>query len=154
MVHACVNGACTHTYWPNFVCFHKNCHFLYEKCCTFHEKYVKSIENIWKATKAADSTQVSHFDLVFHRVQREGQLGICYILVIFGGICIHTYWPGLVCFHEKWHFFVWKVLLFMKSTWKGLKSTWKTSEKQQKHPIQHRSLILTWSFIEYRVKAN
>ena len=58
------------------------------KSGTFHKKYVKSIEKIWKATKTANSTQVSHFDLVFHRVQREGQLGICYILVIFGGICV------------------------------------------------------------------
>ena len=39
----------------------------------------------WKATKTADPTQISHFDLVFHRVQREGQLGIYYILVVFGG---------------------------------------------------------------------
>ena len=35
-----------------------------EKCCTFH----------WKATKTADSTRISHYDLVFQRVQREGQL--------------------------------------------------------------------------------
>ena len=43
----------------------------------------------WKATKTADSTQMSHFDLVFHRIQREGQLCISYVLVVFGGdMCI------------------------------------------------------------------
>ena len=35
---------------------------------------------------------------------------------------------------------------------------WKTivlfTEKQQKHLIQHRSLIMTWCFIEYRGNAN
>ena len=55
-----------------------------------------------KQQKTADSTQISHYDLVFHRVQREGQLGISYILVVFGGaymciwcmnahICLHCY---------------------------------------------------------------
>ena len=38
--------------------------FSYEKHCTFHE--------IMKSLKTADSTQISHLDLVFHRVQREG----------------------------------------------------------------------------------
>ena len=60
--------------------------------------------------------------------------------VCVNGACIHTYWPGFVSFHEKWHFF--------------MKSTWKAPEKQQKQLIQHRYLIFTWSFIEYRGKAN
>ena len=48
--------------------------------CAFH------VKSAWKATKTADSTQISHFDLVFHRVQREGQLGIYLnFLVVFGG---------------------------------------------------------------------
>ena len=106
-------GICIHTYWPALVCFHEKWHFF--------------MKSTWKATKTSDSTQISHFDLVFHRVQREGQLGICYILVIFGGICIHTYWPALVCFHEKWHF-------FMKSTWKATK----TSDSTQ---ISHFDLV-------------
>ena len=53
---------------------------------------VKSValfmKSTWKPTKTTDSTQISHFDLVFHRVQREGQLGISYILVVFGGACM------------------------------------------------------------------
>ena len=45
-------------------------HMLFVKStCTFHEKHLKS-------NKAADSTQISHFDLVFQRVQGEGQLGM------------------------------------------------------------------------------
>ena len=50
-----------------------------KKHCTFQFSLCFS----WKATKTADLIQIFHYDLVFHRVQREGQLGICYI---FGGI--------------------------------------------------------------------
>ena len=79
--------------------FHQTAFFT-EKCCTFHWKALHFSSNCtfhwkalhfssncafyWKATKTADSTQISHYDLVFHRVQREGHLGICYILVVFG----------------------------------------------------------------------
>ena len=49
--------------------FVKSMCFLW-KACTFCEKYLCFS---WKATKTVDSTQIFHFDLVFHRVQREGQ---------------------------------------------------------------------------------
>ena len=63
--------------------YEKHCAFC-EKCCAFCEK------KHWKATKIADSTQSSHLDLMFHRVQREGQLCIFYVLVMFGGahVCL------------------------------------------------------------------
>ena len=69
------------TIWPKF--HWKALHFsltalFTENHWSFH----------WKATKTSDSTQISNYDLVFHRVQREGQLGICYILVVFGGACM------------------------------------------------------------------
>ena len=73
---------------------------VFMKSGTFCIKSSTFCEKHCKATKTADSTQISHFDLVFHRVQREGQLGISYILVVFGGACgacmcngacIHTY---------------------------------------------------------------
>ena len=48
-----------------------------------------------KSTKTANSTQISHLDLVFHRVQREGQLGISYILVVFGGA--HVFGGACMC---------------------------------------------------------
>ena len=55
-------------------------------------------------------------------------------------------------FHEKW-WFLWKAVVFMKSiavfTWK-VKSTMKSTQKQL---VQHRSLIWTWCFIEYRGKG-
>ena len=40
-------------------------HFSYEMQCFSYEKHLKLL-------KTADSTQISHLDLVFHRVQREG----------------------------------------------------------------------------------
>ena len=71
-----------------------------ENHCGFHEKqqfFVKTIAVFMKtiavfvkstckvkSTKTADSTQISHFDLVFHRIQREGQL------------CISLFWWCLV----------------------------------------------------------
>ena len=127
------------------------------KSGVFYEKYVKSIENIWKATKTADSTQVSYFDLVFHRVKREGQLGICYILVIFGGACMCKWYMYT-------HILTWFLFVFIKSGTFCMKSGafhekyMKRTEKHLKNNkntlIQHRSLILTWSFIEYRGKVN
>ena len=70
------------------------------------------MKSTWKATKTTDSTQISHFDLVFHRVQREGQLGRSYILMVFGGAhvclvvhvcvygaCMHTYVWSFVLYH-------------------------------------------------------
>ena len=59
--------------------FHKMQCFSYEKHCAFHEKRCFSwkvlhfsYEKHLKSLKTADSTQISHLDLVFHRVQREG----------------------------------------------------------------------------------
>ena len=43
--------------------------------------------------------------------------------------------------------------LFMELCF-SLKSSALFTEKQQKQLIQHRSLIMTWYFIEYRGKAN
>ena len=40
-------------------------HFSWKALCFSYEKHLKSLT-------AADSTQISHLDLVFHRVQREG----------------------------------------------------------------------------------
>ena len=72
------------------VLFMKLC-FSLKKHCAFH----------WKVTKTADSTQISHYDLVFHRVQsREGQLGISYILVVFGGACMCIWCMNAhICLH-------------------------------------------------------
>ena len=47
----------------------------------------------WKAPKTADSTQISHLDLVFHRVQREGQLGYLifwWYLVVHMCLVVHV----------------------------------------------------------------
>ena len=57
--------------------------FVFMKSGTFHEKYMKTTE---KQQKTADSTHISYYDLVFCRVQREGQLYISYILMVFGGV--------------------------------------------------------------------
>ena len=48
------------------------------------------MKNTEKQQKQLISTQISHIDLVFYRVQREGKLGISYILVVFGGahVCL------------------------------------------------------------------
>ena len=40
VVHVCVNGACIHTYWPGFVCFHEEWHFSLK----VHEKHWKAPE--------------------------------------------------------------------------------------------------------------
>ena len=42
----------------------------------FSWKSPKNVLFIWEITKTADSTQIFHLDLVFHRVQWEGQLGV------------------------------------------------------------------------------
>ena len=53
----------------------------------------------------------------------------------------------------EWHFSLKSTVLFMKVHF-SLKGAVLFTEKQQKHLIQHRSLIMTWCFIEYRGKAN
>ena len=119
------------------------------KSGAFHEKYMKST---WKTTKTADSTQVSHFDLVFHRVQREGQLGISYILLLFGGACgacvckwcmyTHILTPDFVGFHETLATFCMKpVVFFMKSMWKALKSIWKSTETADSTQVSYFDLV-------------
>ena len=62
---------------------------LYERPSQ-NESIALFMKSTWKATKTTDSTQISHFDLVFHRIQREGQLGSSYILMVFGGahVCL------------------------------------------------------------------
>ena len=103
--------------------FSWKCAFHY----TFHEKWC--LKSTWKATKIANSTQISHFDLVFYRIQMKDQLGITYILVIFGGAhvclvvhvcvygtCIHTY---------AWSFVLHDFIMdFMKSNTILLKPKW------------------------------
>ena len=99
------------TIWPklHWKALHFSLTALFtEKCCAFH----------WKATKTSNSTQISHYNLVFHRVQREGQLGICYILVVFGGACMCK-WCMYTHILTWFCLFSWKVALFMKSTWKA-----------------------------------
>ena len=65
--------------------------FVFMKSGTFSMKsgtlFMKSTEKYVKTTKTADSKQISHFYLVFHRVQTEGQLGISYFCGI-GGACM------------------------------------------------------------------
>ena len=59
--------------------FREKWHFscaLFMKSGAFCENHVLFMKSTSKATKTADLTQISHFDLVCHRVQREGQLGI------------------------------------------------------------------------------
>ena len=101
---------------------------LYEKCCAFLEKHCTFREKApekWKATKTADSTQISHLDLVFHRVRREGQLCmfwwclvvhmcVCWCMYVYVvHLCTHicVWWCMNVSkwslVHEKWHF-AWK----------------------------------------------
>ena len=96
--------------------------------------FVKSTE---KQQKASDSTQISHYDLVFHKYR--GNANYVYVifywylveLVCVNGTCIHTYWPG---------FFSWKVALFMKSTWKPLKSKKKKTPADSTH-ISYYDLV-------------
>ena len=118
--------------------YEKHCAF-HEKHCAFHEKHLKSEKQHWKATKTADSTQISHLDLVFHRVQREGQLCmfwwclVVHMCVCWCMWCMYVYVVHLcthICvwwcmnvskwsfMHEKWHF-AWKAPEKVKSTWKA-----------------------------------
>ena len=84
-------------------------------------------------------------------VEYRGNANFVYVIfwwylvepVCVNGACIHTYWPGFVGFHEKWHF-----------SWKVHENHQKAPKKQQKQMIQHTSLIMTWCFVEYRGKAN
>ena len=80
------------------LCFSLCLSVLFTEKCVFHWK---ALHFSWKAVllvKAVLFTEKqqnqliqhrSHIDLVFHRVHREGQLGISYILVVFGGA--HVY---------------------------------------------------------------
>ena len=142
VVHVCVNSACIHTYWPSFLGFHEKWHFLYKKRC-FCQKHMKQH---LKATKTTDSTQISHFDLIFHIVQRGRSTRYILYFVVIGGACMCK-WYMYTHILTWFCWFSWKVALFHK---KHMKSTWKAT----KQLIQHRCLILTWSFIEYRGKAN
>ena len=108
-------------------------HAFCMKTGTFCEKH-------WKATKTSDSTQISHYDLVFHRVQRECQLCICYILVVFGGACMCK-WCMYTHILTWFCLFSWKVALFMKSTWKPLKSTWKATRTADSTHISYYDLV-------------
>ena len=122
--------------------------FVFMKSGTFHEKYMKTLKSTWKATRTADSTHISYYDLVFCRVQREGQLDISYILVVFGGVCgacmfkwyMYTHILTWFCwFSWKVVLFMWKLVLFVKSTWKALKT--EKHMKSEKHTWKVRS---TW----------
>ena len=111
------------------------------KVVLFVWKPALSMKSTWKATKTSDSTQISHYDLVFCRVQRKSQLDISYILVVFGGVCgacmfkwyMYTLILTWFCwFSWKVVLFIWKLVLFVKSTWKALKSTWKLKSTPEK----------------------
>ena len=77
-----------------------------EKHCSFCEKQQFSWKALWfspekwkaqwKAPKTAGSTQISHLDLVFHRVQREGQLGN---LIFWWYLVVHMCLVVHVCVH-------------------------------------------------------
>ena len=152
------------TIWPKL--HWKVLHFsltalITEKCCAFH----------WKATKTSNSTPISHYNLAFYSVQREGQLGICYILVVFGGACMFKWCmythilTWFCCFHEKWCFlcenwyFLWKghkKHWKVKSTWK-LKSIpemweapkkWKAHEKHMKIEKHMKSIPEKWKHLK------
>ena len=118
------------------------------KVVLFVQKPALSMKSTWKATKTADSTQISHYDLVFCRVQKEGQLDISYILVVFGGVCgscmfkwyMYTHTLTWFCwFSWKVVLFIWKLVLFVKSTWKALET--EKHMKSEKHTWKVRS---TW----------
>ena len=53
--------------WNAVLFIWKALHFSWKALRFSYEKHLKSL-------KTADSTQISHLDLVFHRVQREGHL--------------------------------------------------------------------------------
>ena len=77
----------------------------------FPWKAVLFMKSTWKATKTTDSTQISHLDLVFHRVQREGQLGRYYILMVFGGA--HACLVVHICVYGAcMHTYVWSFVLY------------------------------------------
>ena len=97
-------------------------------CCS-----VKSValfmKSTWKATKTTDSTQISHFDLVFHRVQRECQLGRSYILMVFGGAhaCLVVYKCvyGACMYTYVWSFVLYNFIMdFIKCNTILLKPKW------------------------------
>ena len=54
----------------------------------FAWKPALSMKSTWKAKKQPiENRSLSFWPGLFHRVQRKGQLGISYILVVFGGVC-------------------------------------------------------------------
>ena len=114
------------------------------KSGTFYEKYMKTTEKHLKGNKkATDSTHISYYDLVFCKVQREGQLDISYILVVLGGVC------GACMF--KWYMYTHIVdlvlLVFMKSGAFYMKTghfLWKPHEKHWKHEKHMKSEKHTW----------
>ena len=126
------------------------------KNCTFHEKYKKStwkqLKRTWKTTKTADSTQISHFDMVFHRVQREGQLSISYILVVFGGVNGACMFKWYMYTHKLIWFcwFSWKVMLFFMKTGTSCEKHWKATKTSDSTQISHYDLV----FHKYRGNAN
>ena len=75
--------------------------------CTFCEKHALFVKSTWKATKTADSTQLSHLDLVFQRVQWEGQLGI---YLNFGSVWWCTY---VFCDACGAHVCMWCMYMYM-----------------------------------------
>ena len=94
------------TIWPNFISVPiwllsrpYDLNFT-EKHCAFH----------WKAKKHL----IQHRSLIMTWCFIEYRGNANYVYIIFwwylvvhvcvNGACIHTYWPGFVCFHEKWHF--------------------------------------------------
>ena len=120
------------------------------KTSTFYKKHMKSNKNSW-------FKQISHYDLVFCRVQREGQLDISYSLVVFGGVCgacmfkwyMYTHILTWYCwFSWKVVLFIWKLVLFVKNTWKHwkLKSTWKVKSTPEKWeaPEKWKAHESTW----------
>ena len=142
-LHLVITQKLTKLYMKSAVLFMKSgafcekCSTLHEKHYAFHEKHLKSEKQHWKATKTADSTQISHLDLVFHRVQREDQLcmfwwclvvHMCLLVhVVYVCVCdasMHTYMCLVVQECKQVVFHAWNVALCMKSTWK-VKSTWK-----------------------------
>ena len=61
---------------------------------------------------------MSHFHLVFHRVQSEGQLGISYILVVFGGahVCLVVHVVYVYVYGACMHTYVWSFTLYLVIT--------------------------------------
>ena len=75
----------------------------------------KALRFSWKAPEKLQKPLIQHrsliFDLVFHRVQREGQLGRSYILMVFGGA--HACLVVHICVYGAcMHTYVWSFVLY------------------------------------------